>query len=217
MGGGRGATTVGLALCIQTRGGRHPRRSGNLIYYSIAAVRAGRETGRVAAVSKPQFQVSVRDLVEFALRTGDLAGGGDFVGPNRALAGTRGHQRLQRSRPAGYEKEVRVSHDMETDEFILRIQGRIDGLLITPEETMLEEIKTVQGRWDGVADALHWGQAKCYGYIHSRDKGLERLAIRLTYLELDTGKLTEFQEQFAFAELSAFFNEAVTIYLEWIQ
>ena len=35
------------------------------------------------------FSVSVRELVEFALRQGDLGGGRDFVGRNRALAGTR--------------------------------------------------------------------------------------------------------------------------------
>ena len=99
----------------------------------------------MASASKPVFSVQVRELVEFALRQGDLGGERDFVGPNRALAGTRGHQRLQRSRPAGYQKEVRLSHEIETAEFILRIQGRIDGLLATGQEVLLEEIKTVQG------------------------------------------------------------------------
>jgi DNA excision repair protein ERCC-2 len=87
----------------------------------------------VASASKPVLSVQVRELVEFALREGDLGGARDFVGPNRALAGTRGHQRLQRSRPAGYQKEVRLSHEIETAEFILRIQGRIDGLLALPQ------------------------------------------------------------------------------------
>ena len=31
-----------------------------------------------------------------------------------------GHQRLQRSRPAGYQKEVPVSHEVETEELVLR-------------------------------------------------------------------------------------------------
>ena len=51
---------------------------------------------------KPVFTVSARDLVEFVLRRGDLGGDRDFVSPSRALQGTRGHQRLQKSRPAGY-------------------------------------------------------------------------------------------------------------------
>jgi DNA excision repair protein ERCC-2 len=76
----------------------------------------------VAPASKPIFTVQVRELVEFALRRGDLGGERDFVGPNRALAGTRGHQRLQRSRPPGYQKKVRLSDDVETHDLILRVQ-----------------------------------------------------------------------------------------------
>ena len=158
----------------------------------------------------------MRELVEFALRQGDLGGERDFVGPNRALAGTRGHQRLQRSRPAGYEKEVRVSHEIETGEFVLRIQGRIDGLLATEEEVLLEEIKTVQGGWDREADPLHWAQAKVYGYVHAHEKALEQVAIQLTYLDLDTGEVTEFRNGFTLGELTAFFEETTAIYLEWL-
>ena len=75
----------------------------------------------------------MRELVEFALRRGDLGSQRDFVGRQRALAGTRGHQRLQRSRPDGYQKEVRLAHDVEAADFTLRVQGRIDGLLVTQE------------------------------------------------------------------------------------
>jgi len=171
----------------------------------------------VAAAPKPIFTVQVRELVQFALRTGGLVRGGDFVGPDRALAGTRGHQRVQRSRPAAYQKEVRLFHDIETAEFILRIQGRIDGLLATPEEVLLEEIKTVQGGWDGAADPLHWAQAKLYGFIYARDRSLENLAVQLTYLDLESGKLTEFRNRFSRTELSAFFEETTAIYLEWIR
>ena len=98
----------------------------------------------MASASKPVLSVQVRELVEFALRQGDLGGERDFVGRNRALAGIRGHQRLQRSRPPGYQKEVRLKHEIETGDFLLRIQGRIDGLLVSAQEVLLGEIKTVQ-------------------------------------------------------------------------
>jgi Rad3-related DNA helicase len=161
--------------------------------------------------------VQVRELVEFALRQGDLGGGGDFVGRNRALAGTRGHQRLQRSRPAGYQKEVRLRQEIDAGEFVLRIQGRIDGLLVGGEEVLLEEIKTVQGGWDGAADPLHWAQARIYGFIYAQANGLERITIQLSYLDLDTGEVTEFRNGFTVAELSAFFGEATGIYLDWLR
>jgi len=171
----------------------------------------------VASASKPVFSIQVRELVEFALRRGDLGGERDFVGPNRALAGTRGHQRLQRSRPAGYQKEVRLSHDIETAELILRVQGRIDGLLATAGGVLLEEIETVQGGGDRVADPLHWAQAKLYGFIYAHDNALARISIQLTYLDLDTGELTEFRDCFSLADLSAFFQETTAVYLDWLQ
>ena len=51
---------------------------------------------------------------------------------------------------------------------------------------LLEEIKTVQGGWDRVADPLHWAQAKVYGFIHANANALADIAIQLTYLDLDT-------------------------------
>ena len=51
------------------------------------------------SILKPVHTVSVRDLIEFALREGDLGGERQFVDSDRALAGIRGHQKIQRSRP----------------------------------------------------------------------------------------------------------------------
>ena len=183
----------------------------------MPALGATHETAGVVATPKPVVTVQVRALVEFALRRGDLREGGDFVGPRRALAGTRGHQRLQQARPAGYEREVRVSQDLEAESFVLRVQGRIDGLLTTPQRTLLEEIKTVQGRWTGLADPLHWAQAKCYAALYARPRGLSPLTVQLTYLHLQTGQVTAFQEVCSLAELTAFFDQATAFYLGWVR
>ncbi|HOX56569.1 MAG TPA: ATP-dependent DNA helicase [Candidatus Paceibacterota bacterium] len=204
----------------------------------------------MAPAAKPIFTVQVRELVEFALRRGDLGGERDFVGPGRALAGTRGHQRLQRSRPPGYQKEVRLSFDLETPDFTLRIQGRIDGLLVSREgerprepkhasesaevracvdprppaealaslpEVLLEEIKTVQARWDRLADPLHWAQAKLYAYIYAQANALPHITIQLSYLDLDTGEVTEFRERCSLPDLAAFFDQTTAIYLDWLR
>src|ERR1043166_2564739 len=170
----------------------------------------------MASVPKPVYSVQVRELIEFALRRGDLGGERLFVASDRALAGTRGHQRVQKSRPPHYQKEVPICFVIETDELILRIQGRIDGLLVEPQETLLEEIKGGGGGGGGRADPLHWAQAKLYAYVYGHEHGLETIAIQLTYLHLETGALTEFRERFAQNALAASFEEATAIYLEWI-
>lgn len=73
----------------------------------------------MTANAKPIHTVQVRELVAFVLRQGDLGGEREFVGSDRALAGIRGHQRIQRSRPTGYLTELPVEHKVETDEFTL--------------------------------------------------------------------------------------------------
>ncbi len=171
----------------------------------------------LSAESKPVITVQVRELVEFVLRRGGLGGEREFVGRDRSLAGIRGHQWVQRSRAAGYRKEVALSHDIETEDLVLRVQGRIDGLMVQPQEALIEEIKTVQRAWDGVADPLHWAQAKCYAWIYAHQEGLREVAVRLTYLELRSGKQTELLERFVFEELSGFFEALTAEYLEWLR
>jgi DNA excision repair protein ERCC-2 len=168
-------------------------------------------------MSKPVHTISVRDLVEFVLRQGDLGGDRDFVGSDRALAGIRGHQKIQRSRPTGYLTELPVEYKVETDEFTLQIRGRIDGLLITSGQVLLEEIKTIQGTWDHEADPLHWAQAKFYGFIHAQEHTLKEIKIQLVYLELPAGKVTEFRQTFSFAELSDFFATTTAMYVDWLR
>ena len=167
--------------------------------------------------TKPVHAVFVRDLVEFVLREGDLGGAREFVGSDRALAGIRGHQKIQRSRPSGYLTELPVEYRVETEEFTLHIRGRIDGLLITSQQVLLEEIKTVVGTWDHEADPLHWAQAKFYGFIHAQENNLKEIAIQLVYLELPAGKVTEFRLTFSLTELSDFFAATTAVYVDWLR
>lgn len=167
--------------------------------------------------ANPVHTVQVRELVEFVLRRGDLASERRFVSADRALAGIRGHQKLQRSRPAGYETEIPVEYELDAGEFVLKIRGRIDGLLASPQEVLLEEIKTVQGEWDQKADPLHWAQAKFYGFVYSQQNGLKEISLRLSYLELENGNVAQFAQRFSFAELTAFFESATAVYLDWLR
>lgn len=167
--------------------------------------------------AKPLYTVSVRDLVEFVLRRGDLGAERQFVGSDRALAGIRGHQIIQRSRPSGYQTELPVEHSVEADTFTLLIRGRIDGVLASSNVHQLEEIKTLHGNWNQQADPLHWAQVKFYGFLYAVDQSLPELTLQLTYLELSTNKVTEFHQSFPFAELSDFFTKTTAIYLDWLR
>jgi DNA excision repair protein ERCC-2 len=171
----------------------------------------------VPAAKKPRFTVSVRDLVEFVWRRGDLGGSGDFVGTDRAMAGTRAHQQWQRSRPAGYRTEVPVSRDVESPELLLRVQGRIDAVRVQADELVIEELKTVSGSWDGEANPLHWAQARVYSALCAADAAIERIQIHLIYLDLDSGRTTAFEQQVTRPDMAAFLDDTLAVYLQWIR
>jgi DNA excision repair protein ERCC-2 len=179
-------------------------------------MKSGEVPGKAPA-RKPTHTVQVRELVEFVLRQGDLGAEHQFVGPDRALAGIRGQQKLQKTRPAGYETEIPVEHTVDAGEFVLTIRGRIDGLLVTPLEVLLEEIKTVQGAWHGEADPLHWAQVRFYAFVYAQEHALSAVVAQLTYVELDTGKVTEFREALTFNDLSNFVQATIAVYVDWLR
>lgn len=169
--------------------------------------------------SLPIIRVSVRDLVEFVLRTGGLGRESIFIGPRRALEGAKAHQRIQKSRPADYEAEVFLTRDVTTESLTLRISGRIDGLIRSLDQWHIEEIKTLSRPHDGEPDPLHWAQAKMYGAMLalSEPTGPNIFELQLTYLELATNKLSEHRQTATRAELESFFQQVVAEYLTWAE
>ncbi len=159
--------------------------------------------------------VSVRALVDFVLRTGDLGGEAAFSSPSRARAGIRGHQRLQKERPAGYEKEVPIVSEIPGEGFLFRIQGRMDGVLREPGRVLIEEIKTTAGRIMEERDPIHWAQLKLYAAMCARQQSGEAIRIQLTYFELESGEVTQFAEDVDRPGLEAFFDEVTQPYLAW--
>ncbi len=169
-------------------------------------------------VSQPH-SVSVRSLVEFILQAGDLTSGG-FQRRDRAQLGTRGHQRVQRSRPEGYEAEVEIAYEVEGSDPPLEIRGRIDGLYVDKDPVVIEEIKTTTLSLEHVNEEhnpLHWAQAKCYAYMYARQRHVDEVGIHLTYYHLDRGEEKTFERRFTLAELESFFHDLVTPYLDWFR
>ncbi|MEW6262097.1 MAG: ATP-dependent DNA helicase [Thermodesulfobacteriota bacterium] len=167
---------------------------------------------------KETIRISVRDLVERVLRSGDL----DFgfsLGPNR-LQGIRAHQQLQSTRPAEYAREVKVSRRIESKTLILEIGGRLDGVYRYADRAVIEEIKTGGRDPSLIPEAdrkLHWGQVKVYGYLYALGEGLNEVEVRLTYYQLETGRTDHLDQAFTLAELAAFFKDLTDRYLEWAE
>ena len=163
--------------------------------------------------------VPVRSLVEFVMQAGDLTSGG-FQRRDRAELGTRGHKRVQRSRPEGYATEVEIVYQVEDMDPPLEVRGRIDGLYTNQEPVIIEEIKTTTLSLNLVGEEhnrLHWAQAQCYAYMYARQQHLREISIHLTYYHLDSQEEKTFERQFSLAELETFFFDLLAPYLNWFR
>src|SRR5215211_9524473 len=176
------------------------------------------EPAHQTELSKPHV-VSVRNLVEFVLQSGDLTTGG-FHKRDRAQAGTQGHKQVQRSRLTGYQAEVEIACQVEGADPPMEVRGRIDGLYTRKDQVIPEEIKTTTLSLELIDEEhnrLHWAQAKCYAYMYARQYDLSGVSIHLTYYHLDSRKEKTFERHFTRTELETFFRDLITAYLDWFK
>jgi DNA excision repair protein ERCC-2 len=167
---------------------------------------------------KSELKIGVRELNEHVLRSGDLVF--EFLGSSRPTEAIRAHQKIQNSRPAAYQPEVSIAYQIETDRLRLIVGGRIDGVYVKPDRTLIDEIKITRRNPDYFEKnehPVHWGQVKTYGYIYARQQGLDEIITQLTYYRIDTAEIREFKRTFGIAELEIFFNDLVSRYLEWAE
>ena len=166
---------------------------------------------------KPELHLSIRTLVEQALRSGDLTVA--FSGPNRARMGIRVHQWIQLSRPSEYLREVPVGGRIETEHLVIFLGGRIDGVWPRQDHIVLEEIKStienpkafIQQEHPG-----HWAQLKCYGYFYCLEHDLDRIDLQMTYCRVGETGMEEVCRTFPLEELKDFFDQLIGTYLEWL-
>ena len=168
-------------------------------------------------LEQPCIRISVRNLVEFILRHGDIdnrTGGADKEAMQQ---GGRIHRKIQRQQGAEYRAEVSLKYQIACDGFILSVEGRADGIIELPKRVVIDEIKGVFKDLKRLKEPqlLHLAQAKCYAYIYAEQKNLEEIGVQMTYCNLDTEGIRRFQEVYTRAELKKWFEELVSEYEKW--
>lgn len=166
--------------------------------------------------SRTLLSVSVRSLVEFILRSGDIDSG--FMSMNRALEGSRAHRRLQKSYGDEYNAEVSLKKNIEFEAYSLVIEGRADGIFTEDGNVIIDEIKSVTQPLELIAedyDFRHWAQAMCYGYIYGEENGLLNITIQITYIQLETDEVKKLRKSFALTKLQQFFDDLIQKYCVW--
>ena len=177
----------------------------------------------VSAVS-----VSVRSLVEFILRSGDIDNRIPAAPDDAMIEGSRMHRRLQKASGPDYEPEVSLSCIYtypDNPDLRVKVEGRADGIYhgTLPDDphgergTFVDEIKTTYRNLGKMTEpeAVHLAQARCYAYMYMREHGLGWMYVRMTYVNLDSEDIHYFYERVERNQITEWFDDLMREYGKW--
>ena len=170
-------------------------------------------------MEKPRVRISVRNLVEFILRSGDLDNSSGTSGDKEAmLKGGRLHRKIQRSMKGDYQAEVSLKKESEYDDVVIQVEGRADGIFTEDGAVYIDEIKGTYGNVQAmdIPVAVHRAQAMCYGLIWGEKEGISEIHIQMTYAHLETEETRRFREDFSIEELKGWYQKLLDAYHKWI-
>lgn len=165
-----------------------------------------------------QVKISVRNLVEFVLRSGDIDNRrGKGVQKEAMQEGSRIHRKIQRRMGATYQPEVPLKIEMQKNKYQLSVEGRADGIIIEETGVTIDEIKGVYMDIHAMESPVevHLAQAKCYAYIFALKEELEEISVQMTYCNLDTEEIRRFKETYSFEEIKTWFEMVIKLYEKW--
>lgn len=188
--------------------------------------------------NKLEIRTSVRALVEFLLRSGDIDNRRIKAPENAMQEGGRIHRMIQRRMGEGYEDEVFLRYQHETDNYILTIEGRADGIytenntdirfipeageeeleiIAEDKRVTIDEIKGTYRNLDKISKPVpeHLAQAKMYAYIYATQQGLKTIRVRMTYCNIETEEIKFFYEEYTVYEITQWFQGVMDEYQKW--
>lgn len=172
--------------------------------------------------AKSKLHISVRNLVEFIFREGDIDNrSGKLQSADAMMEGTRIHRKIQKSMGEEYHAEVPLVHIVDTNLYELRVEGRADGIFTEiideREVTFIDEIKGMYKKVLLMEEPIfvHKAQAMCYAYIVAYDNCLSEVGVQMTYCNIETEEIKYFRDIFSFEELQEWFERLMDEYGKW--
>ena len=171
----------------------------------------------ITCYEKTQLHISVRELVEFILRSGDIEESSEIRDSLKSMQeGIKLHRWIQKGMPSEYHVEVPVSHLMSYDEYDLLIDGRADGIIYNNDEVpiMIDEIKGTNRDISKIKEPamVHVAQAICYGFFCAYNNNLLGMDIQITYGNLDSREIKKFTEYYTYEDLEEYFLDIMDKY-----
>ncbi len=153
-----------------------------------------------------KVRISVRAVVETTLHESDLTPAAGAA--RRMREGAIAHKARQGAGlmlERSYRQEVALSADYAGEALLLHVTGRADGIFEREDGLpVIEEIKL--GNEDAALIPAHWAQAQMYGHMLAAKEGLERVGIRVLYVDTQGQCLAQYEEEMTAQALEAAFN-----------
>ena len=179
-----------------------------------------KKRGRKKQTDLVKIRVSVRNLVEFLLRNGDIDNSkGGRGGEDAMQAGTKIHKKIQKQAGSDYEAEVPMSIIVPFPDFVVSVEGRADGVIHKKSGVIIDEIKGTYRSLEKILKPKkeHLAQAMCYAYMVLVKEELSEISVQVTYCNLDTEATKRFKESLTAEEITKWFKNLMAEYAKWAQ
>lgn len=150
-------------------------------------------------MEKPVTRISVRNLVEFILRSGDLDSRRGTMDKEAMLKGSRLHRKLQKQMDGDYRAEVALKRESSYED--LSIQVKAGPMAFSqrrkpPGSMRSRESTEMWKSWS--SQSLFTRHRPCVTVIlWPWRENLSSIGIQMTYANLDTEEIKRFREVFS--------------------
>lgn len=167
-----------------------------------------------------EVRISVRSLVEFILRSGNIDNRRTVSSDNAMQEGGRIHRMIQRRMGPEYQAEVSLRYVYDAGEYEIVVEGRADGIITEKAQQVRVTIDEIKGTFQDLKKMkgpvpVHLAQAKCYAYIHAGQQKLTNIRVRMTYCHMETEEIRYFHYDYTYDELEAWFQDLMEQYRKW--
>lgn len=169
-------------------------------------------------MEKGVYRISVRNLVEFVLKSGDLDNRTGALDKEAMLKGSRLHKKIQKSMGSEYRPEVALKKETEYEDIRILVEGRADGICYQDGGCIIDEIKGICKDVEKLEEPVkvHLAQAKCYAFIYAEEQQLSSVEVQMTYVNLNSEKIRRFRFKYIFEELQVWYQGLLDAYHKWI-
>lgn len=186
-----------------------------------------------------ELRISVRNFVEFLLRSGDIDNRGYHKPESAMQEGARIHRMIQGKMGSEYQAEVSLKYEEQTPKYKLIIEGRADGIITIKQQPegkkkqellptglgeeeiqqqiTIDEIKGTYKKLEKIdtPEPVHLAQARVYAFIYAERMKLKEIRVRMTYCNLETEEIKYFFYEYTLKELKEWFKDLIEEYKKW--